>query len=95
LAQYGGGYLVAISASQFVFFNLGGGVSYGTATGGIGAPTAVTIGGVDYEYLTFNATGTLTIVSPGLFDVLAWLVAVVVQVVAVQTMAQVAVALVK
>jgi hypothetical protein len=24
LAQYGGGYLVAISASQFVFFNLGG-----------------------------------------------------------------------
>jgi hypothetical protein len=70
LAQYGGGYLLAISASQFVFFNLGiSGVGYGTATGGIGAPTAVTIDGVDYEYLTFNATGTLTIVSPGLFDV--------------------------
>jgi hypothetical protein len=70
LAQYGGGYLLAISASSFFFFNLGvSGVGYGTATGGIGAPTAVTIDGVDYEYLTFNATGTLTIVSPGLFDV--------------------------
>jgi hypothetical protein len=70
LAQYGGGYLLCLSASTFTFFNLGGGgSSYGTATGGIGAPTAVTISGVDYEYLTFNATGTLTIVSPGLFDV--------------------------
>jgi hypothetical protein len=69
LAQYGGGYLLCLSASTFTFFNLGGGSAYGTATGGIGAPTAVTISGVDYEYLTFNATGTLTIVSPGLFDV--------------------------
>jgi hypothetical protein len=69
LAQYGGGYLLCLSASTFTFFNLGGGSAYGTATGGIGAPTAVTISGVDYEYLTFNSTGTLTIVSPGLFDV--------------------------
>jgi hypothetical protein len=33
LAQYGGGYLLALSASTFTFFNLGGG-GYGTATGG-------------------------------------------------------------
>jgi hypothetical protein len=33
LAQYGGGYLVAISASQFVFFNLGSGATYGVGHG--------------------------------------------------------------
>jgi hypothetical protein len=43
---------------------------YGTATGGIGAPVAVTIGGVDYEYLTFTSSGTLTNTKAGLFDVL-------------------------
>jgi hypothetical protein len=69
LAQYGGGYLLALSASTFTFFNLGGGGSvYGTATGGIGSPTAVTIGGVNYEYLTFNSTGTLTVTKAGFFD---------------------------
>jgi len=68
LAQYGGGYLVALSASLFVFFNLGGGSAYGTATGGIGAPTAVTISSVNYQYLTFNSTGTLTITKAGFFD---------------------------
>jgi hypothetical protein len=68
LAQYGGGYLLALSASTFTFFNLGGGSAYGTATGGIGAPTAVTISGVDYEYLTFNSTGTLTNTKAGFFD---------------------------
>jgi hypothetical protein len=71
LAQNGGGYLLCLSASSYIFFNLGGGGSvYGTATGGIGAPTAVTIGGVDYEYLTFNATGTLTVTKEGFFDYL-------------------------
>jgi len=44
---------------------------YGRATGGIGAPTAVTISGVDYEYLTFNSTGTLTVTTAGWFDYLA------------------------
>jgi fibronectin-binding autotransporter adhesin len=44
---------------------------YGRATGGIGAPTAVTINSVDYEYLTFNATGTLTVTTAGWFDYLA------------------------
>jgi len=68
LAQYGGGYLLALSASTFTFFNLGGGSAYGTATGGVGAPTAVTIGGVNYQYLTFNSTGTLTITKAGFFD---------------------------
>ncbi len=68
LAQYGGGYLLALSASTFTFFNLGGGSAYGTATGGIGAPTAVTINSVNYEYLTFNSTGTLTVTKAGFFD---------------------------
>jgi hypothetical protein len=71
LAQYGGGYLLAISASSFFFFNLGGGSGYGTATGGIGAPTSVTISGVNYQYLQFNSTGTLTITKAGFFDYLA------------------------
>jgi len=44
---------------------------YGRATGGIGSPTAVTISGVNYEYLTFNATGTLTVTTAGWFDYLA------------------------
>ena len=41
---------------------------YGLATGGIGSPTSVTIGGINYQYLTFNSTGTLTITKSGLFD---------------------------
>ena len=44
---------------------------YGRATGGIGSPTAVTIGSTNYEYLTFNATGTLTVTTAGWFDYLA------------------------
>jgi hypothetical protein len=71
LVQYGGGRLVFTSASASIFFLAGAGSSYGTATGGIGSPTAVTIGGVDYEYLTFNSTGTLTITKEGFFDYLA------------------------
>lgn len=43
---------------------------YGTATGGIGAPVSVTISGVNYQYLTFTSTGTLTVTKAGLFDVL-------------------------
>jgi hypothetical protein len=61
--------------------------AYGRATGGIGAPTAVTISSVDYEYLTFNAIGTLTVTTAGWFDYLRS-VAVAVQIV----MAAVAVA---
>jgi hypothetical protein len=72
LAQYGGGYLLCLSASTFTFFNLGGGgTGYGTATGGIGAPTAVTINSVNYEYLEFQSTGTLTVTKAGFFDYLA------------------------
>jgi hypothetical protein len=44
---------------------------YGRATGGIGSPTAVTISGTNYEYLTFNSTGTLTVTTAGWFDYLA------------------------
>ena len=42
--------------------------SYGTATGGIGSPTAVTINSINYQYLQFNATGTLTVTTAGWFD---------------------------
>lgn len=44
---------------------------YGRATGGIGSPTAVTISGTNYEYLTFTSTGTLTVTTAGWFDYLA------------------------
>ena len=68
LAQYGGGYLVAISASSFVFFNLGGGSAYGTATGG--SSSSITVGGINYTLLTFTSTGTLTVTKAGFFDYL-------------------------
>jgi fibronectin-binding autotransporter adhesin len=71
LVQYGGGRLVFTSVSASIFFLAGAGSSYGTATGGIGAPTAVTIDGVNYEYLQFNSTGTLTVTKAGFFDYLA------------------------
>jgi hypothetical protein len=61
------GYVSAGSTST-VFVSTG---IYGRATGGIGSPTAVTIGSTNYEYLTFNATGTLTVTTAGWFDYLA------------------------
>jgi hypothetical protein len=48
LTQWGGGTLYFTSASASIFFPFGG-ISYGTATGGAGSPTSVTIGGVDYQ----------------------------------------------
>ena len=66
LAQYGGGTLRFQSASAATFFS--GTSIWGTATGGIGAPTSVTIGGVNYQYLTFTSTGTLTVTRAGFFD---------------------------
>ena len=70
LAQWGGGTLYFTSAGAAIFFS-GSTPTWGTATGGIGSPTAVTIGGVNYEYLTFTSTGTLTITRAGFFDYLA------------------------
>ena len=67
LAQYGGGTLIALSASTFTFFPAGG-IGYGTATGG--TPSSITVGGVNYTLLAFTSTGTLTITKSGLFDVL-------------------------
>jgi hypothetical protein len=52
LAQYGGGYLLCLSASTFTFFNLGG-TSYGVATGG--TSSSPNIGGTDYTVLTFTS----------------------------------------
>ena len=70
LAQWGGGTLYFTSASAAIFFS-GGPPTYGTATGGIGSPTSVTISGVNYQYLTFTSTGTLTVTRAGFFDYLA------------------------
>jgi hypothetical protein len=70
LAQYGGGYLLCLSASTFTFFNLGGGgASYGTATGG--SSSSITVGGQNYTLLTFTSDATLTVTKAGLFDVAA------------------------
>lgn len=68
LAQYGGGTLLFTSASAATFFS-GGGVGYGTATGGTGV-TSTTVGGINYAYTSFTSTGTLTVTKSGLFDVL-------------------------
>ena len=68
LAQYGGGTLYFTSAGVAIFFLAGSAPVYGTATGGIGAPTAVTINSVNYNYLEFQSTGTLTVTSSGFFD---------------------------
>lgn len=48
------------------------GIGYGVATGGIGAAQSTgTLGdGFTYNYLTFTATGTLTVTKAGLFDYL-------------------------
>jgi hypothetical protein len=68
LAQYGGGYLLALSASTFTFFNLGGGVSYGTATGG--SSSSITVSSINYTLLTFTSDSNLVVSKAGLFDVL-------------------------
>ena len=68
LAQYGGGYLLALSASTFTFFNLGGGVSYGVATGG--SSSSITVGGINYTLLSFTTDDNLVVSKSGLFDVL-------------------------
>jgi len=67
VAQYGGGTLVALSASVFNFFSPSGS-SYGVATGG--SSTSITVGGVNYTLLDFTSDGTLTVTKSGLFDVL-------------------------
>lgn len=67
LGTWAGGTLYFTSASAAIFFS-GGAPAYGTATGGIGSPTSVTISGVNYQYLTFTSTGTLTVTRAGFFD---------------------------
>ncbi len=47
----------------------GGGPTGPSATGGIGAPVATSISGTSYEYLQFNSTGNLTVVSEGQFQI--------------------------
>jgi len=65
LAQYGGGTLLALSASTFIFFPQSG-VSYGTATGG--SSSSISVDGVNYTLLSFTSDGTLTVSTAGLFD---------------------------
>ena len=66
LAQWGGGTLYFTSPSAAIFFS-GGGVTYGTATGG--TSSNITVGGINYTMLVFDASGTLTVSKAGLFDV--------------------------
>lgn len=56
------GYVSGFTSSQ-VFAN-----TYGTASGG----TAVTISGVNYQYVAFSSTGSFTPTTEGLFDVMAF-----------------------
>ena len=67
LAQYGGGYLLCLSASTFTFFSLGG-VSYGVATGG--TSSSITVSGVNYTMLKFTTDSNLVVSKAGLFDVM-------------------------
>jgi hypothetical protein len=60
---------LAISASSFIFFNLGiSGVGYGVATGG--TSSSITVGGQSYTLLTFTSDDNLVVSTAGLFDVL-------------------------
>ena len=68
LAQYGGGYLLALSASTFTFFNLGAGNLYGVATGG--SSSNITVSGQSYTMLTFTTDANLVVSKAGLFDCL-------------------------
>jgi hypothetical protein len=68
LAQYGGGYLLALSASTFTFFNLGAGNLYGVATGG--TSSSITVSGQAYTLLSFLSDSNLVVSKAGLFDVL-------------------------
>ena len=68
LAQYGGGYLLCLSASTFTFFNLGV-TGYGSATGG--SSSSITVGGIAYTLLTFSTDATLTVTRAGKFDIFA------------------------
>jgi len=70
LAQYGGGYLVAISASSFLFFNLGSGANYGVATGGTATTISVGSPAQSYTLLTISTDTNLVVSKSGLFDVL-------------------------
>jgi len=67
LAQYGGGYLVALSASSFVFFNLGAGNLYGVATGG--TSSSITVSSEVFTLLSFTSDSNLVVSKAGLFDV--------------------------
>jgi hypothetical protein len=67
LSQYGGGTLLALSATVFNFFPSGG-IGYGTATGG--SSSSITVGGQNYTLLEFTSSSTLTVTKAGLFDVL-------------------------
>ena len=67
VAQYGGGTLVALSASVFNFFS-GAGSGYGVATGG--SSSSITVNSINYTLLTFTTDSNLVVSTAGLFDVL-------------------------
>ena len=67
LAQYGGGTLLALSASSFIFFPAGG---VSAANFSDAATGTYSSGGVNYKYITYNSSGTLTVTTAGFADVL-------------------------
>jgi len=66
-AQWEGGLIFFTSAASAIVFR-GGGIGYGTATGG--SSSSITVGGQNYTLLTFTSSSTLTVTKAGLFDVL-------------------------
>lgn len=68
LAQWEGGVVYFTSASAAIFFRGGGGGTYGVASGG--TESDITVGTTSYKLHTFTGDGTLTVTTPGLFDVL-------------------------
>jgi hypothetical protein len=67
LSQYGGGTLLALSASTFVFFPAGG---VGAANFSDTATGTYSSGGFNFKFKTFLASGTLTVTQAGLADLL-------------------------
>ena len=67
ISQHGGGTIVFLSGSVCTFFPFGG-IGYGAATRG--SSSSISVGGQSYTLLTFTSSGTLTVSTAGLFDVL-------------------------
>jgi hypothetical protein len=68
LATNKGGSLIRTASNTWTFIPLGSGVE--NANFSDAATGTYTSGGIDYKYVTFNSTGTLTVTTAGLADIL-------------------------